>query len=238
MTNKEDIADLGLQEFLEAIRSPAGIIRLDPHLNSSCTSSASSSSSHSSHTLPNGRSYRRPQVEIIWSNSELTPNLEELVLSALVNEDDLSFLSHDGREELVTECPRDDDIPGQSNGRSLIWRLTSLRGGEYLTVIGREEASHACTSTTDLVSSSPSPSSPPTSPSISLNSTSRSPWISARASTPEANEFIQFFSAQDWSSGILGEPRKWCQSLLTMVNMCLASPFPVLISWGPKKVLL
>jgi len=42
--------------------------------------------------------------------------------------------------------------------------------------------------------------------------------------------------AKDWSKTPLGAPKDWPPGLCTMVNVCLSSPFPVLIAWGPEAI--
>ncbi|KAL7266800.1 hypothetical protein RUND412_010636 [Rhizina undulata] len=57
---------------------------------------------------------------------------------------------------------------------------------------------------------------------------------------PEASkkhvEFIR--DTVDWSATALGPQESWDSTLKTFVNMALASPFPVLLSWGKEMTLL
>jgi hypothetical protein len=42
--------------------------------------------------------------------------------------------------------------------------------------------------------------------------------------------------SMDWSRTPLGSRETWPQNLRTMVNLCLASNFPISIAWGPRRV--
>jgi PAS domain S-box-containing protein len=42
--------------------------------------------------------------------------------------------------------------------------------------------------------------------------------------------------SKDWSKTPLGSPDTWPQSLRTTVSLCIASNFPISISWGPHRV--
>lgn len=44
--------------------------------------------------------------------------------------------------------------------------------------------------------------------------------------------------AIDWKNNPLGEMEGWPESLKTSLNLCLNSPFPMLICWGPEMVML
>ncbi|MFC4020212.1 SpoIIE family protein phosphatase [Micromonospora sp. GCM10011542] len=45
-------------------------------------------------------------------------------------------------------------------------------------------------------------------------------------------------AGHDWSGTPLGPPHSWPQSLRTAVSLCLHSPSPVLLWWGPQRVLI
>lgn len=42
--------------------------------------------------------------------------------------------------------------------------------------------------------------------------------------------------SMDWSKSPLGPISQWPQSLLTSLNLCLSSTFPILIAWGPETI--
>ncbi|WP_187344951.1 hybrid sensor histidine kinase/response regulator [Cystobacter ferrugineus] len=44
--------------------------------------------------------------------------------------------------------------------------------------------------------------------------------------------------AKDWSQTPLGPMESWPPCLRTVVSLCVASPFPILIAWGPRRVML
>src|SRR5687767_13717969 len=44
--------------------------------------------------------------------------------------------------------------------------------------------------------------------------------------------------ALDWESSPIGPPARWPQSLRTSVSICLASPLPMAVLWGPELVML
>ena len=54
---------------------------------------------------------------------------------------------------------------------------------------------------------------------------------------PES-ELATLVDAADWSSGPLGDPQTWPQSLRTSVDICLSSRFPILLWWGPELVMI
>ncbi len=43
---------------------------------------------------------------------------------------------------------------------------------------------------------------------------------------------------KDWSDHPLGDPARWPGSLQSAISICLASPFPIAIYWGPEHFLL
>ena len=52
------------------------------------------------------------------------------------------------------------------------------------------------------------------------------------------SELAALVEAADWSSGPLGDPQTWPQSLRTSVDICLSSRFPILLWWGPELVMI
>ena len=49
-------------------------------------------------------------------------------------------------------------------------------------------------------------------------------------------EMGRLVGAMDWSRSPLGPIANWPQSLRTAVSLCLASTFPISMTWGPKHV--
>src|SRR5260370_1942488 len=49
-------------------------------------------------------------------------------------------------------------------------------------------------------------------------------------------EMGKVIRAMDWAKTPLGPVDSWPQSLRTTVSLCLASNFPISLSWGPKHV--
>jgi hypothetical protein len=223
------LESLGLVEFLEVLGRPACIAqRVACQPESSATHEAPSSS--------DGR------IEIVWSNQLMTPGLQELI--SLSSIPAASYASEESVEsrEVVTE------VPGQTVGRQFRWNYVSLRGGQFWAISGMEEACGASPSVNRTLSSAVTkaeslmgPSSEPEVSDVFVPSSLAADtfdWLSVVGRTPESRRFIDTFRNVDWSSGKLGPPISWNQSLLTMVNACLSSPFPVLLSWGSDMVLL
>jgi PAS domain S-box-containing protein len=44
--------------------------------------------------------------------------------------------------------------------------------------------------------------------------------------------------AIDWENNLLGPMENWPESLKSSLNLCLNSPFPMLICWGPEMIML
>lgn len=49
-------------------------------------------------------------------------------------------------------------------------------------------------------------------------------------------EMGELIRSMDWSKSPLGPISQWPQSLLTSLNLCLSSTFPILIAWGPETI--
>jgi len=49
-------------------------------------------------------------------------------------------------------------------------------------------------------------------------------------------EMGKLIRSKDWSKTPLGSPHTWPQSLRTTVSLCIASNFPISITWGPQRV--
>ncbi|QPH38913.1 ATP-binding protein [Pedobacter endophyticus] len=52
----------------------------------------------------------------------------------------------------------------------------------------------------------------------------------------DGGEMGELIRSMDWSNSPLGPIEKWPQSLLTSLNLCLSSTFPILIAWGPETI--
>lgn len=63
-----------------------------------------------------------------------------------------------------------------------------------------------------------------------------SPPASASQWLIGGGEMGKLVSAMDWSETPLGPIESWPQSLRTTVNLALASSFPIIIVWGPRRV--
>ncbi|ORX79347.1 hypothetical protein K493DRAFT_342709 [Basidiobolus meristosporus CBS 931.73] len=48
----------------------------------------------------------------------------------------------------------------------------------------------------------------------------------------------ELFRNYDWSNSFLGPVTKWPQSLLTAVSLCIASPLPMAVWWGPQLTII
>jgi hypothetical protein len=59
----------------------------------------------------------------------------------------------------------------------------------------------------------------------------RSPFVGDSEMAARMREF-------DWASSPLGPPRLWPESLQTACRICLTSPSPVLLWWGPQRLML
>ena len=53
---------------------------------------------------------------------------------------------------------------------------------------------------------------------------------------PGGGEMGKLIRSKDWSKTPLGSPDTWPQSLRTTVSLCIASNFPISITWGPQRV--
>ena len=236
--SEDDIKSLGLVEFLDALGRPACIARQAHHpfrLNGK-TRKGNGNNGDAEHPQSGNK------IEIIWRNDLVTSQLEGLILLAS-NAEQLSSWEdgvHPGEpKEILTE------EPGQFSGQRIRWRFVSLREGEYWAISGTEEACSTAPSMSrrqSSVTTVDTVTSPTYDPEVSdvfiADTFHPFDWLNVIGRTPESKRFIQTFRNVDWAKGKLGLPSTWSSSLLTMVNVCLSSPFPVLLSWGSDKVLL
>ena len=56
--------------------------------------------------------------------------------------------------------------------------------------------------------------------------------------TPSSSEMSELIRAKDWSKTVLGSPDSWPSSLTLLVNVMLASGFPMAVRWGPEFVMI
>ena len=49
-------------------------------------------------------------------------------------------------------------------------------------------------------------------------------------------KMVELIRSKYWSDTPLGVPNNWPQSLRTAVSICIASNFPICISWGKHQV--
>lgn len=175
----------------------------------------------------------------------MTDQLEELIISASHAAQLYPWegsIHNNEPKEILTE------LPSHLLGRQIRWRYVPLRDGEYWAISGAEEACRAAPSVTrrqssvttvTTVDSVQSPTYEPEVSDVCIGDTfDPLDWLNVIGRTPESKRFIETFRNVDWAKGKLGVPSTWSPSLLTMVNVCLSSPFPVLLSWGSDKVLL
>ena len=62
-----------------------------------------------------------------------------------------------------------------------------------------------------------------------------SDWLRVLAGHSETARLI---ADHDWAATPLGPPDAWPQSLRTAVQLCLASAFPMLVTWGPDLLMI
>jgi hypothetical protein len=55
---------------------------------------------------------------------------------------------------------------------------------------------------------------------------------------PATLKMSELIRAKDWSKTILGPTEKWPPSLSLLVNVMLASGFPMAVRWGPEFVMI
>jgi hypothetical protein len=237
-SSEDDLNSLGLVEFLDALGRPACIARRTHHpfhLNGKIRKGDGN----------NGDAEHPPRdntIEIVWRNDLVTSQLEGLILLASDAEQLFPWegcVHSTEPKEILTE------VPGQITGQRFRWRFVSLREGEYWAISGTEEA---CSTKPSMrrrqssVTTVDSVASPTYDTEVSdvfiADKFHPFDWLNVIGRTPESKRFIETFRNVDWAKGKLGLPSTWSSSLLTMVNVCLSSPFPVLLSWGSDKVLL
>jgi hypothetical protein len=163
------------------------------------------------------------ECKLLWGNRYLTSDTEELLIDELKNDGLLQrvwSMGNNKNNKIYTLASK------QSSERRISWRVTSIRNGRYLVLTGREESQDPVSWNDDPAEvEKERPKTPPR-------------WLSVPGVSAATRQHNELFGSVDWASTPLGPPERWCQSLLTMVNVCLSSPFPVLISWGPEMVLL
>ena len=239
------MAQLGLIEFLEATPGPACIIR--------CTVDEDSIDADRYNASAEKDDQKDVGVTIAWSNDLMTSRMRESAENAVsrARATSLDELEGGNRSKAI-------DVPVESGrGSRLRWRCIPLRNGTYWALTGTEDpptsTSSSSTETRLVFPSRASSSSIPTTDTTTKVSAyepevgnvfvkdvtpGQLDWLSVTGRTPESEAFIELFKDMDWEKTKLGRPSAWSTSLVTMVNVCLSSPFPVLLSWGSDKVLL
>ena len=237
-----DIAQLGLTDFLEAAGGPACIVRVARKP----TSSTDETLNHGEHGHDDG------VVSVIWQNRLLQDD---------ETQDSAVRAIEKARDDIVTSTTSSFvacDVSVQvGHGGRIRWRCVPLQAGAYWALTGKEEddsglsgpsesrpsaMSANMSSTSSIPTIDPRSKVPSYEPEVAdvfvEDGPDRLDWISVTGRTPESRAFIELFKGMDWEHGKLGHPSGWSTSLVTMVNVCLSSPFPVLLSWGSDKVLL
>jgi two-component sensor histidine kinase len=62
--------------------------------------------------------------------------------------------------------------------------------------------------------------------------------LQTEADIPVTSNMSALISAKDWSKTSLGDPAGWPSSLTLVVNLLLASGFPMAVRWGPDFVMI
>jgi hypothetical protein len=55
---------------------------------------------------------------------------------------------------------------------------------------------------------------------------------------PTTSKMSELIRTKDWSKTVLGASESWPPSLSLLVNVMLASGFPMAIRWGPEFVMI
>src|SRR5262245_32987489 len=55
---------------------------------------------------------------------------------------------------------------------------------------------------------------------------------------PGTSEMASLMRSLDWSKTPVGPPELWPESLRTAVRICVTSPYPIFMTWGPSWTLL
>ena len=163
------------------------------------------------------------ECRVIWGNRYISADVEELLLEELRTENLLQRVWSMGSSrsnKFHTLASKN------SADRRITWSVTSIRSGRFLTVIGNEEPQD--------------PSSWQENPAVAEAERPKTAprWLDVPGDTEETRRHSELFGSVDWASTPLGPPERWCQSLLTMVNLCLSTPSPCLLVWGPELILL
>lgn len=166
-----------------------------------------------------------PNCRFAWGNRYMTSDIEEMLMDELKKDGLLHKVCSSGSSRnarIYTPASRHSSLR-----RRIAWKVTPIRDGRYLTLIGQEE-------TQDPSARKDGP--PPDANAESPKSLPK--WLDVPGLSEDARRHTELFVSVDWASTPLGPLEHWCQSLLNMVNICLSSPFPVLLSWGPEMILL
>jgi hypothetical protein len=163
------------------------------------------------------------ECRVIWGNRYMSGDIEEMLMDELKKENLLQRVWSMGAcrsNKFYTLANKN------SAERRIAWSVTPIRNGRYLTLTGCEEPQDPSSWKEDAaVVEAERPKIAPR-------------WLDVPGETEETRRHNELFGSVDWASTQLGPPERWCQSLLTMVNLCLSIPSPCLLVWGPELVLL
>lgn len=212
----------------------ANVTPLRPHLSrmsssggswpTSYGSTASSAGSQAGTAIAAAHPTTPPkECRVIWGNRYISADIEEMLIEELKVDNLLQRVWSMGSSrsnKFYTLANKN------SADRRITWSVTPIRNGRYLTVTGFEEPQDPSSWQEDpAVAESERPKTAPR-------------WLDVPGETEETRHHSELFGSVDWASTPLGPPERWCQSLLTMVNLCLSTPSPCLLVWGPELILL
>lgn len=159
----------------------------------------------------------------IWGNRYMSADIEEMLMDELKTENLLQRVWSMGASRSNKFYTL---VKKNSADRRIAWSVTPIRNGRYLTLTGCEEPQDPSSWKDDPAAvESERPKTAPR-------------WLDVPGDTEETRRHSELFGSVDWANTPLGPPERWCQSLLTMVNLCLSIPSPCLLAWGPELVLL
>lgn len=162
------------------------------------------------------------QCRFVWGNRYMSVDIEEMLMNELQKAGLLqrAWSRSSRNSQIYTSAST-----GPSSRRRIEWKVTALRDGRYLTLIGQEERQDSIFEHEHQDAQTETSASLPK-------------WLDVPGSSDEAQQHRKFFAAVDWASTPLGPIQQWSPSLVCMVNVCMSSPFPMLLSWGPEMILL
>lgn len=221
-------------DVMDSTARNANATPLRPHLTRTTSSGGSWPTSYGSTASSAGSQAGTPiaavhptsppkECQVIWGNRYISADIEELLMDELKEDNLLQRVWSMGSSrsnKFYTLASKN------SADRRITWSVTPIRNGRYLTVTGCEEPQDPSSWQEDsALAESERPKTAPR-------------WLDVPGETEETRRHNELFGSVDWASTPLGPPERWCQSLLTMVNLCLSTPSPCLLVWGPELSLL